>query len=285
MQNLSKPWTAVPMMIISILAVCILVPAAFIFNGTVAGWFQSLGFHSNPNIAGGYPIAEFTGFEQVVVDPSQNLDSAEIHRALALRKFSVNKVSFRRWTGVGIAPRLNLTFEFEGPLPDPQNSPQGFSMTVIHVYVKAPGKESGDAHSNRAANVDFGSPGWNYQVIVDGFHDQARIFDSIGNLVATGLGLYVDHEMKPGTNQSERSRSGTTRITAALPLMKIGDPAQGNWRFYLLAGISDLHHPSMMLHSAPESRLNIFCGALMPNNPPAGTGRIILRPLEIRNPS
>ena len=160
-------------------------------------------------------------------------------------------------------------------------------MTVIHVYIKAPGKESADARSNRAANVDFGSPGWDYQVIVDGFHSQARIFDSRGNLVATSLGLYVDHEMKPETDQGKKSSSGisTTRLTAALPLERIGDPAQGNWRFYLLAGISDLHHPSMMLHSAPESRLNIFCGALMPNNPPAGSGKIVLRPLEIRNPS
>jgi hypothetical protein len=283
----ARLWAGALMMIASILAVCVLVPMGFMSAGPFARWLKSMGIHSSPNLAGGTPIAEFTRFERVIPGPLPGWDSAEVERALALRRFSVSKVQFRRWAGIGIAPRLNLSFEFDGPLPDPQNSPRGFSMTVIHVYIKPPDREPGAATSERAAKVDFGRSGWNYQVIIDGFHEQARIFDSRGNLIARSLGLYVDHQMVPGTHQGDGAtkRSGTTRLTAALPLETIGDPAQGNWQFYLLAGISDSRHPSMMLHSMPGAGLNVFCGALTADQPPVESGKPRLRPLEVKNPS
>ena len=283
----ARSWVGTLMMIASILAVCVLVPSGFMSAGPFADWLRSMGIHSSPNLVGGYPIAEFTRFERVLPASLPGLDTAEVERALALRRFSVSKVQFRRWAGIGIAPRLNLSFEFDGPLPDPQSSPRGFSLTVIHVYIKAPDREPGALTSARTAKVDFGSPGWNYQVIIDGFHDQARIFDSRGNLIARGLGLYIDRQMMPGTHQGDGAAKsqGTTRLTAALPLEMIGDPARGDWQFYLLAGISDSRHPSMMLHSTPDASLNAFCGALTADQPPVESGRPRLRPLEVKNRS
>ena len=274
------------MMPVAVLAVCVLVPSGFMASGPFSRWLISMGVHMSPNMAGGYPIAEFTGFDRAFEASPPGVDSSEVQKALSVRRFSIRKVAFRHLSGIGIAPRVNLCFDFDGQLPDPQNSPRGFSMTTIHVYVKVPGKPAEPVLSKKAAAVDFGSPGWNYQVIIDGYHDQAQVFDSRGNLVAQGLGLYIDNE-KIAAAESVNAR-GTparrTRLTAALPAEFLGDPGQGEWQFYVLVGLSDSRNPTMMLHSPADTRPSVFCAAL------AGTGqattgeRPCLRPLPVRNP-
>jgi hypothetical protein len=285
-QNSARSWAAAFMMIVAILAVCVLVPSGFMSAGPFARWLRSVGIHMSPNMADGYPIAEFTSFDRVFQDPLPGVDSSEVQRALAVRRFSVKKVAFRRWSGLGIAPRVNLSFDFDGQLPDPQNSPRGFSMTTIHVYIKVPGKQTEPVLSNKVAKVDFGSPGWNYQVIIDGFHDHAQVFDSRGNLVARGLGLYVDKEKIPvkGSGNGTGASAGRTRLTAALPLEYLGDPARGDWEFYVLVGLSDSRNPSMMLHSAADTRPSVFCAALTTNQQATAGERPCLRPLAVRNP-
>jgi hypothetical protein len=285
-QKSAKSWAASLMMIVSILAVCVLVPMGFIFSGTFSEWLQSVGIHTSPNLADGYPIAEFSAFERFLENPVPGVDPSEVHRALGVSRFCVKKVAFRRFSGLGIAPRVNLSFDFDGELPDPQDSPRGFSMTVIHVYIKVPGRQADPVRSDKAAKVDFGSPGWNYQVIIDGFHDQARIFNASGNLVARGLGLYLDHDnvSEKGPGSGTRATAGRTRLTAALPMEFLGDPARGDWQFYILVGLSDSRSPSMMLHSAPDSRLSVYCGALATNPPATAADKPCLRPLAVRNP-
>jgi hypothetical protein len=270
------------MMTFSILTTCVLVPLGFMSRDPFSNWLKSVGVHMSPNLADGYPIAEFSGFERSLRDLPPGADASAFDRALALRSFSVKKVAFRRFSGMGIAPRVNLSFEFDGRLPDPQNSPRGFSMTTIHVYIKAPARQPDPVRSERAAKVDFGSPGWNYQVLVDGFHEQARIFDAKGNLVASGLGLYIDYQKKPGAGAE--AASGRTRLTAALPMDYLGDPAQGDWQFYVLVGISDSRHPSMMLHSAADTRPSVYCAALAAALPAAPEEKPRLRALALKKP-
>ena len=282
-QKTARSWIGSLMMVVSILAVCVLVPMGFMAGEPFSRWLHSVGVHTSPNLAGGYPIAEFDGFERFLPDSLPGVDLSEARRALAIRRFSVTKVAFRRWSGMGIDPRLNLSFEFDGHLPDPHHSPSKFSMTVIHVYIRVPSKEPGPALSDKTAKVGFAGAEWSHQVVIDGFHEQARIFDRSGNLVARGLGLYVDREGAPNVEQSKKADApkATTRITAALPLEYLEDPAKGDWHYYVLVGVTDSRNPSMMLHSEARDRLRLFSGAL---DRPANAGdKPILRPMVVKN--
>jgi len=276
-------------MVLSIVVVCVLVPMAFIFSGWFVARLESAGIHATPNFAGGYAVAEFDRFESNLSSPPPGVDQGEMRKALAVRRFSVRKVAFNRWAGMGIEPRLNLGFEFEGQLPDPQNSSGRFSETTIHVYIKAPGRNARTATSDKAARVDFSGLPWDYEVIADGLHDQARIFDVDGNLVARGLGLFLDYTYAP--DQAQKAGAGRaiarTSLTVALPMRVLGDPAKGAWQYYVLIGLSDSRHPSMMLHSSPDGGLGVFCraiGAEAPPPAPAAGVRPVLPALLVSNP-
>ncbi len=274
------------MMIVSIVAVTVLVPMGFIFAGHFSRWLESRGVHLSPNISGGYPIAEFTQFHRALENAPPGMDSADVRQALALTRFSVRKVAFRRFSGMGIAPRVNLCFEFDGKLPDPQNSPSHFSATTIHVYLKTPDGTANPATSSRAARVDFEGSGWTHEVVIDGFHDQALIYDNRGSLAARGLGLYVDYKDVPqkGSGDGLRTSSSRTTITAALPMQYLGDPARGEWKYYVLVGLTDSRDPSMMLHLAADAPPSAFCAPLAAGRPAAAGERPRLRPLAVKNP-
>lgn len=250
-----------PMMVLSIIMVCIVVPITFIFGGKLGDIVKSAGIKMDPNIYNGYLIAEFE-------DPSGDLlrpvPVGGIYRgsakALDIRKFSVKKVKFNPLAGVGIAPRLNLVFEFEGKLPNPFDSKCGFSLPVIHVYINAPDKFSEKKVSDKTVDVIFAEDEWDYQVIIDGMHEQALIYDSGGNFLGEGLGLYLNYEEEEvtGADGKIESRVKYTRITAGLPMKMLGDPSQGEWSYYVVVGLADLRNPSMMFPSENESEPQIF---------------------------
>jgi hypothetical protein len=287
--SVRKPWTAHLMMAVSIVVALFLVPLSFVLSGPFAKWLESAGVHAAPNLADGRQVAELVGFERSL--PQALLagegDAREIQKALAIRRFSVKKVAFRPGSGMGIAPRLNLSFEFDGELPDPHNSAKGFSLTVVHVYIQAPNAHARPVSSTRVASVDFAGPEWSYQVIIDGFHDQARIFDTDGKLIGRGLGLYVRPERAERSGPADKTppRVVTTRLTAALPLDLVGDPERGTWAYYVLVGVADSTSPSMMRHSAPAGGLELFAGALAGDWTPGAAARPRLRPLIVKNPA
>ncbi len=281
-----RSWLSALMMIFCILAVCILVPMGFVSAGRFVTWLESVGVHISPNLSGGYPVAEFTEFQSSLQEVPRGMDLSEVRKALSLTRFSVRKVAFRRFSGMGIAPRLNLCLEFDGPLPDPQNSPNHFSMTTVHVYLKTPGGKTGSMYSERTAKVQFENPGWNYQVIIDGFHEQARIYDAEGNLKALGVGLYVDRKAAARKDPREAGNPAADRtvLTAALPMNYLGDPARGDWQFYVLVGLSDSRDPSMMLHSSTGARPLAYCASLAVDRHADTAEKPWLRPLVVRNP-
>ena len=45
---------------------------------------------------------------------------------------------------------------------------------MMHVYIDAPGVESSEYNTTRAAQVEFQDGNWDYQVIVDGLHDPTK---------------------------------------------------------------------------------------------------------------
>lgn len=157
----------------------------------------------------------------------------------------------------------------------------------MHVYIKAPGKTADAVASDKAAAVDFGGEGWNYQVIIDGFHEQARVFDVTGNLIARGLGLFVNHEYASGRKNDPQAKRQVVKtvLTAGLPLEAIGDPAVGDWQYYVLVGMADSRHPSMMMHSEQDGRLAVYCAAAPDEQAPAQAAviRPRLRPLLVSN--
>jgi len=280
-------WTAQLMMTVSIVVVCFVVPLGFILAGQFAGWLRAVGVHASPNLADGYLVAEFASLDHWYGDADANPDVRGAREALAIRKFSIKKVAFRPLSGIGIAPRFNLCFEFDGRLPDPHNSGRKFSATAIHVYLKAPGKTAAVPKSDRLAGVGFDGPAWNYQVIIDGLHDQARIFDPDGSLVGRGLGLYVRHEELPADAPAERGSRPAVRtlLTAALPMGLLGDPAVGEWQAYVLVGLTDSRHPSMLLKTGPGGTLPACSGAFAGDSTESGGGRLRLRALTIRPPA
>jgi len=252
-------------MILSILVVCVIVPMGFIFSGKFSHLLKSLGMETSPNYNDGYVIAEFT-------DPANDLlapiPGSEIYKdaanALDLREFSVKKVKFHPLSGMGIAPRLNLSFRFNGKLPNPYESAQKFSLPVIHVYIDRHGKtfEKKIAKKVQFANIAFGEEEWDYQVVIDGMHDQARIYDPNGQLLGHSLGLYINYQEDKETPKTQAKTKqqqkpsdqnqlfrGTTRLTVGLPMKILGDPAKGQWSYYVFIGLVDMRNPSMMYAS------------------------------------
>jgi hypothetical protein len=274
------------MLAVSVLAALFLVPLSFMLTGPFAAWLKSVGVHAAPNLADGQLLGELSPIERSgpVTQGAGAGDAGEIARALDLRRFAVKKVAFRPGSGMGIAPRVNLSFEFDGALPDPHNSAQGFSLTVVHVYIAVPGAAARVPASPRAAQVDFAGPAWTHQVIIDGFHEQARLFDSRGQLIGRGLGLYLRPERAASKGQAGDGQPPVvkTRLTAALPLELLGDPARGEWAFYVLVGVADSTHPSLMRHASPTGGLEVFAGALADGAPGDGTARPRLRPLIVK---
>jgi len=295
-----------PMMVVALFSVLIVVPMAFVLSDQFATVLQSSGVRLSPNIDDGRVIAEF---EDAAADllreipPGKSFEDASL--ALDIRRFSVKKVAFRRFSGMGIEPRLNLVFHFDGVLPNPLQTEQRFSLPVIHVYIKAPGQTLQAVESDRIADVDFDGSGWDYQVIVDGFHDSARIFDTRGRLVGKGLDLFVRHHheervfeadkvsatMEKGQvrhtgGEEEETVDEVTRITAALPMELLGDPEQGEWKFFVVVGLADLSSPSMLYPSKEPGELEIFDCVLPATHEGVGTspdGKSILAPLVVKN--
>lgn len=260
-------------MIVSILVVCVIVPMGFIFSGKFSHLLKSLGLETSPNFNDGYVITEFADPANDLLGP---IPGNEIYKdaanALDIRKFSVKKVKFHALSGMGIAPRFNLTFQFNGKLPNPYESKQKFSLPVIHVYIDHHGKTIEKKISKKVqfANIDFGEE-WDYQVVIDGMHDQARIYDSNSQLLGHSLGLYIHYlqekeapKTQTKTKQQQKPSTpnklfkGITRITVGLPMKILGDPAKGEWSFYVFIGLADMRNPSMMFASEESPYPLIF---------------------------
>lgn len=262
-------------MILSILVVCVIVPIGFIFSDKFGNFLESLGMKTSPNFNDGYVVVEG---EDPGDDLLRPLPGSDIYKhaatSLDLRKFSVKKVRFNPLSGVGIAPRVNLVFEFDGKLPNLYELKSKFSFPVIHVFIDDHSKVPGKSQPNKArfANIDSPALGWDYQVVIDGLHDQARIFDPGGELLGHGLGLYLNYIQEkhaaPVTQSKAKPQPQTpgqapllnekTRITAGLPLKLLGDPAKGEWSFYIFIGLVDLGNPTMMFTAEGSAFPEVF---------------------------
>jgi len=271
-------------MVLSLLVILVVIPAVFMSGNLFRQFLRSAGIVISPNLTGGYLIAEFN-------DPAGDLllplpmDPAykDARQAIDLRKFSVRKVEFRPLSGVGIEPRLNLRFEFDGKQPNPFDSKNKFSIPVMHVYIKSPNVHPGKPSSDKMAHASIRDGNWNYQVIIDGMHEQARVFDTTGNLICEGLGLYVNYEEEQVRGEKQQ-RVTKTVITAGLPLKLIGDPARGEWTYYVAVGLLDVKHPSMMFQETDSS--DVFdcvvpdtTGKPMSNS----NGQLQIPPLVVQN--
>ncbi len=277
-----------PMMIFTLLIVLVGVPMSFMMGGKFVDLLTSTGMKKTPNIDGGYLIAEFQDpaddLLRTIPDNTLFQDSS---RALDILRFSVKKVRFHPLAGQGIAPRVNFVFEFEGKLSNPHHSERKFSTAAIHVYIDTPNKSSTGGSSDKVIPIRFSEDDWDYQVIIDGMHEQARVFDRAGNLLGKGLGLYVNYEGdKPETGvfgDGIVRNVTSTSITAALPLKLIGDPSEGKWSYYVAIGLADLTNPTMMLPPGTETDPPIFDCVL-----PEGSatvklddkGQLVLLPLK-----
>ncbi|MBN2541266.1 hypothetical protein JXI42_00210 [bacterium] len=256
-----------PMMTLAVIVVLGVLPLGYYLMEVSEGLLKDSKIRMTPNIDDGYLIAEFEDPQgDLLREIPEEIEFGEIRRALDIIEFSVKKVEFNPLAGLGIEPRVNLVFKFNGKLPNPQGSAQGFSLPALHVYIDTPGKNSQGAVSDRAADAELGKRSWDYQVIVDGMHELPRIFDREGNLLMMGLGLYVNYEPKEGvepiswvdtSSYNERDVKYSS-ITAALPLKALGNPSEGKWVFYVLVGLADLRSSSMMYSSGDDKGTWVF---------------------------
>ncbi|MCG2811075.1 MAG: hypothetical protein L6428_06430 [Candidatus Aminicenantes bacterium] len=263
------------------LAVLVIVPLCFMLSDRFTLALKSLGVQLHPNLDDGKKLAE----GMVIASPPvkealYDRNNADLRN---MRSFAVKEVVFRRFSGMGIADRLNLSFEFAGKLSDPHQSSQHFSNIVIHIFFgggktkKKPTTES----PRIIPPVAFQEGSWQYQVIIDGFHDQPRIYDENGRLIALGLGLYLKQENWDGKGDG---KIVSTRLTAALPRGLIRSLLKKPIRFYIIAGAPDLRSPCL-LRLDESGRLADYA-TYKPDEKDAvaidGAGRPILRPLILR---
>jgi len=241
------------MMIVSIVIVLIFTPLVFINAGIFEKFLISSRIINSPNLKDGYLIAEFNDpADDILLQLPHETIYDDARNTLDIRKFSVKKVAFNALSGVGIDARLNVCIEFDGKQPNPFDFKNGFSFPVIHVYLKTPDTQKTQIMSDKTINVNFDEGRWNYQVIIDGMHEQARVFDNIGKFLFNGLGLYVKYEYEKGY-KGKQNHITKTIITAGLPLKLIGDPAYGKWKYYVVTGLLDVKNPSMLYRPLEDS--------------------------------
>ena len=273
------------LMIVSIILVLFVIPLVFINANKFEEYLISSGIINSPNLKDGYLIAEFNdpAGDLLLQLPHETIyDNAQ--NTLDIRNFSIKKVAFNSLSGVGIDARLNVCFEFDGEQPNPFEFKNKFSFPVMHVYLLTPDAKTVGNISNKTATVKFGSNSWNYQVIIDGTHEQARVFDNTGKFLFNGLGLYVKFEYEKGY-KGKQNHITKTIITAGLPLELIGDPAEGRWEYYVLTGLLDVKNPSMLYRPLEDSS-NVF-DYVAPDSSSRfeidSSGRLSLSPLVINN--
>jgi hypothetical protein len=273
----SRPLLNASLMAASLVLVLVLLPAVFTGGRTFENFLRASGVKISPNFNDGYLIAEFDdprGDVLLPLPPDTVYNDAR--NALDITRFAVKKVKFNALSGIGIEPRLNLCFEFNGKQPNPFEFKNKFSFPVVHVYIKTPGSNAVQNTSDKAARIDFKKDYWRYQVIIDGMHEQPRVFDNTGKFLFDGLGIYVNYEKKEKTIIK-------TRITAALPLKLIGDPAEGEWKYTVAIGLLDVKNPSMFFRTERDSadvfdHVSLDSSGQVEINP---SGRISISPLIV----
>jgi hypothetical protein len=148
--------------------------------------------------------------------------------------------------------------------------------------MKTPGAQIFKSTSDKTARATFHKDKWNYQVIIDGIHEQARVFDHEGKFLFNGLGLYVNYDYEKGRKEEQNSIT-KTRITAGVPLKLIGDPAYGEWKYYVVIGLLDVKNPSMLYQAGKDSS-DVFDCIAVDSLSRIGTdssGRLPLSPLIV----
>lgn len=244
----------IPLLIVIFIIAAAALPFASIISNKLTDLLTAKGVRLIDNGNDGQVIAEFEDPDpQLLRSIPPYLQKLGIdEHTIMIRKFALKKIRFSKFAGVGIDARLNLVFEFQGKLPNPHDLKAGFGEPVIHVYIDAPGKSPGKTglplHPARAVNFDFENNSWDFQVIIDGYHEQPRIFNAAGEVLGTGLGIYTR------TDPTDKN----TIMTAALPLDLIGDPVRGEWTFIVMTGLSDLQSLTMMSPPAKEGEIGIY---------------------------
>jgi hypothetical protein len=275
------------MMIIALIIVLVCIPLVFINSGNFQKVLTNAGVKIHPNFNDGSMIAEFNDPPDdllLSLPPDTIFKGAE--KSLDLRKFSVKKVKFSSLSGMGIDPRLNLCFEFIGKQPNQLNSIKDFSFPVIHVYIKPPGDSSYSIHSDKTAKINFDNDGWKYQVIIDGMHEQAMIYDYNGVFITKGKGLYINYSTEKDTSNRKNKKIISTNITAALPLDLIGDPEKGEWKYYVALGLLDIRRPSLFYPCINDTSTDVFDCILPADKQEINidvNGKLRLYPLIIKN--
>lgn len=273
------------MIIVATVIVLFFTPLVFINAGIFEEFLISSGIINSPNLNNGYLIVKFDDPSGDILLPlPHETVYNDTRNTLDIRKFSVKKVAFNALSGVGIDARLNVCFEYDGKQPNPFDFKNGFSFPVIHVYLKTPDTQKTQSISDRTADVNFDEEGWNYQVIIDGMHEQARVFDNNGIFLFNGLGLYVKYEYEKGY-KGKQNHITKTIITAGLPLKLIGDPAYGKWKYYVVTGLLDVKSPSMLYRPLEDSS-NVFDYVASDSSSRFeidSSGRLSLSPLIVNN--
>lgn len=243
------------------LAVLVLVPAGFILSGRFTQALRRVGVGLHPSLDGGRLLAR----GETMASPAAAGPGAADSDLRNLKSFSISEVRFRRFSGMGIAPRFNLCFEFADRLANPHDSPAHFSAIALVIFI-AEGNESAAAGSIAPASLPAVSlPGddWRYRVIIDGFHVRPRIYDRGGRLAALGM----ETILQPDDAEAWKAgKPGPIRLIAPLPARLLDPLRHKPLRFHLAAGAVDSGQASMLKLDA-NGQLRLFAVLTSPQKP------------------
>ncbi|MBN2533391.1 MAG: hypothetical protein JXB88_10885 [Spirochaetales bacterium] len=266
-------------LILGTVLILIVVPLAIPGGYLLFDYLYSTGLRINANYTGGRVLGEITDPEgDVLLQIPDSFHYKSISNSLDSTCFSVRLVRFPFPSGQGIENHLNLVAEFNGKFSDPLDLHNGFGCNVIHFYIDSPYVKSLKTNSEKAAAITFSSGSWDYQVIVDGFHDKARIYNNTGNLIREST-VYVREEKVPAPGlEKEKWQVKKTSVIATIPLSFSGDVLKGEWHYYALTGIADITSLSFLF--APDKTANVYDAI---NYKKSSDAEGILTPLVIKD--
>lgn len=187
-----------PLMLLAIALILLGIPALGVGGVVLLNRLYSRGFTINENYSGGKLVGSWEDMKDDLAPLPAGLPS-NAPGSLDVVRFTARTQEFTPWAGLGMEPRLNLIFDFKGTLVNEAMSSVGFSLPVIRVEMEGP------------------AAGERLTVIMDGFHNQARIYRADGSYAAEGIDLYVDDtNIEKGPNQ--KPVVSGDRVVASLPL-------------------------------------------------------------------
>jgi hypothetical protein len=232
------------LIVLSIVIVLSAMPVFFYYLPYFKREMAKMSIKIDDNFTGGKKIAQFTDpRNDTETIPRSNplyTDIENYKSRMDLTYLQISKVEFGESSIIGIEDRINFTLGFNHLYGDIHEEEFKSHLPTIHLYISSPGENNCISSNPFLAHVRFTYP-WQYQVIIDPFHDRPRIYDCRGKLLGHALSLELMMMKKmiygsPNFGNKVSSGSGTDRIRMGIALSQLNSMKPGKWMIYIFTG-------------------------------------------------